>query len=515
VVETSDAAPATLCHPRVLSLRQSVAWKADIESLALYFTEGPEDRGLAPALQSSRDMSEHNTRAPENDSAVPLWLRTFRRWFIEYNPLYLCSAMLVLGGVIAISQEVARAHLTYGHFVVAAIAELYAWALIGGAALLTRIGLRRPAVMLALLAALYQCDVTLHAETSVYLGAAGVVSIVVWLGLFVTKLYAFAWAVHLRLSRSAIATASLGALGVAVIPRFFHTLDAQGLGLLVTAWLFSVFALALWTSRGVRSSVSLSKWGQCVLRRASRATWAMWSVLALFHVALWYSEYDVSLAGLVPAALLLSTRWMRREVSLWSVVVATLVIVGVAMPELMSLTCVMVAAVFALRALRQPTRAAQNAPVQMPTSPYRSPASEPEPEPAVWSIPVSTFALASETTRSRSFTGAITALYLSTWTLGWSGGPWPEHLLVLDLLLSCVGVLMIWKARSRLMIAALTASSIHFVVQSELIPAPETTLQWGALSVCIGFALLIASVAVSWWYGRTGATTSIRAPEPR
>ena len=57
-----------------------------------------------------------------------------------------------------------RRALSYGPLRVAAIAEVYAVALIGGAALLMRIGQRRPAVMLALLTALYQCSLTLHGD---------------------------------------------------------------------------------------------------------------------------------------------------------------------------------------------------------------------------------------------------------------------------------------------------------------------------------------------------------------
>ncbi len=123
------------------------------------------------------------------DTTASFWRRLMYRWLIEYNPLYLLSAALVLGGMQLISRGLAENGSLYQQVGVAAIAEVYAFALIGGAALLTRIGLRRPAVLLALVTILYQGDLTLHTETCAYLGWVG------WLG-------AGAW--YLDLPRQAV-----------------------------------------------------------------------------------------------------------------------------------------------------------------------------------------------------------------------------------------------------------------------------------------------------------------------
>lgn len=443
-------------------------------------------------------MIEDSTQALDTDSTTAYWRRLFRRWFVEYNPLYLCSAMLVLGGVSLISHEVAREHIAYGHFIVAAIAEFYSWALIGGAALLTRIGLRRPAVMLALLAVLYQCDLAFHGVTSVYLGTLGILSIAAWLGLFVGKLYALAWAVHLRFSLSTLAVPTFGALGLALIPRFFHTLDGEGLSVLVTAWIFLLFAFGLWTSRGVTSKVSLDTWGQQVLHRAARATWLLWATLALCHVLFWSAQYYFELTGLVPVAILLTTRWIRRETFLWSAVAAALLLTVVALPSFFSLSCAMAGVVFVLRALRQPSKEERTDRETLPISPYRT--APDEPSSPTWSLPTVTFALSDRREMVRLFSGAVICTYLAVWMLRWSGGPWPEHFVPLDLLLACVVVLMVWKARARLVLAPLLMTYLHMVVQRELIPAPSSTLQWGAVSVGVGFGLLIVSLAVAWWY---------------
>src|SRR6185369_2966752 len=132
----------------------------------------------------------------------------------EFNPVYLLSAGLVLSGMFLVSKGLGQSTGLAAPLGIAAIAELYAALLIGGAALLTRIGQRRPAVMLGLLAMLYQCDLTLHTETCANLGAAGLVATILWLVVFAGKLRALAWALHLRISRAATATLLTGATGI-------------------------------------------------------------------------------------------------------------------------------------------------------------------------------------------------------------------------------------------------------------------------------------------------------------
>ena len=97
-------------------------------------------------------MHETSAGGPvaDGEGGSAFWRPLLHRWFIEYNPFYLLSATLVLAGMIVWSHGVAEQGSLYGSFGIAAVAEVYAAALIGGAALLMRIGQRRPAVMLAL-----------------------------------------------------------------------------------------------------------------------------------------------------------------------------------------------------------------------------------------------------------------------------------------------------------------------------------------------------------------------------
>ena len=423
------------------------------------------------------------------------WRRLLHRWLVEYNPLYLLSAAFVLGGVNVVSGELADARRINGAIGGAAIAEVYAWALIAGAAFLTRIGLRRPAVLLALITALYQCDPTLHLETSAFLGAVGLAGTSVWLASFVGKLLTLAWALRVRLSRSALVAPVIGAVGLAVFPHVLRAAEASATSSLVGLWVFGVLAAGLWTTRRVTSCVALDSWGQTVLRRAVRSIEALWVVLLGGHLALWSTDSRFQPLVLVPVALLLATRALRSEAGVWTLVGGTVFLTGATMPSFFAATATMAGAALALRALRKPH---QPAPADRPepTSPYR--ATPPQKPRTEW--PPLTFVQAKRAARLRLLTGSLYAAYLSAWTAGWSGGDWPAHMALLDVVLTAAVVLIVWRLRIRAALVPLGAVYFHLAVQTRLIVAPTTPLAWGAVSVGTGFAMLILSVAASWWF---------------
>ncbi len=444
------------------------------------------------AAAASARPSHRATEASAEDARA-FWRRLLHRWLVQYNPMYLLSAALVLGGMSLLSRGFAAAGSTGGQVGVAAIAELYAFALIGGAAILTRIGLRRPGVMLALLAALYQCDLTLHTETSAYLGRIGIVASAAWVLLFWAKLRALAWAVHLRLSRSAQTLPLIAAVGLGVAPHVMARGDAATSSVLVTVWLFALACIALWTSRKVESTAALDAWGETVLRRAVRGTWVAWTVLLLFHVAFWRDEAALSLPLLLPALLLLSTRFMRREASVFAAISVALGATALASPASLSLCAGMASVVLVLQAFRHANQFREEAHTPVDSGPYRTPDTDAPRKPRYHVV----FALAPLGTRVRMLSAAVFGVYLALWTISWSGGAWPAHVLALDLLLTAVVALMVYKARARTILVPLTTTYLHFAVQIGVVSAPATALQWGATCVGVGFALLIASVLAS------------------
>jgi hypothetical protein len=434
--------------------------------------------------------------------------RLLHRWLIEYNPLYLLSAALTLGGVNLISKGFTAEGNLYQALGGAALAELYAWALIAGAAVLVRIQLRRPAVMLALLTALYQADVTIHTETCVYLDHVGDVGLVVWLGSFVAKLYALAWAMRLRVPHSVLAIPIVGGLGLAFIPRMLPVLSVRGSTALVALWLFGLVAAVLWSSPRVTARDALDDWGRTVLRRSLRAIWLMWGVFAVFHLLFWRTNYAFDLRVLLPIGLLLVTRWMQREIHVWSTALATLALVALALPSLFAITATLTAITLLLWAYRHPAREA-SASTPASHGPYREPL--PHAPLAAHVCMVS----ASVSAAQRLLTGALFSAYLGIWTLGWSGGPFPQHIFALDLFVSAIVLGLVWRARMRVALGPLGLSYVHWVLQARIIPAPQSILEWGAVSVGSGFALLLGSIVASYFLRHRLADANRRlAAEP-
>jgi hypothetical protein len=108
-------------------------------------------------------------------------------------------------------------------------------------------------------------------------------------------------------------------------------------------------------------------------------------------------------------------------------------------------------------------------------------------------------------TTLRLVTGSLFALYLSIWTLDWTGGRWPAHLAALDLSIGLLVVLIAWRGRLRLALAPAALSGVHWIVQARLIPPPTSLVEWGAAAVGLGFTCLIAALAMSCWLRNQGS----------
>lgn len=445
------------------------------------------------------------TSVDARDGAA-FWPQLLHRWFVQYNPIYLVSAMLVLGGMITTSRGLAHEGSLYGPLGVALIAEIYACSLIGGAALLTRIGQRRPAVMLALITVLYQSDLTLHTETCSFLGGVGAIASVTWLALFVGKLYALAWALRIRLAHRAVATAALGALGLTVAPHVLGGLDAETAGAALAVFVFVLGSLYPHGGEHTATSlVSIDAWSRTVLRRSVRATWAIWAVLLALHVLFWSTQHPIQLGAVVPAVALLAMRRVRTESRVWAAVASLLVAVLLVAPAAFSMSAFLAALALLQRALaRVPSVGApqdEGVSVACERSPYRAKGasadgavqeagSEREATPSF--VPMDAAA------RVRLLSGALFGVYLSVWTFDWTGGALPAHVVALDAALLTVVVLMVWRLRARLVLAPLAATGVHGLVASGLVPPPRSLLEWGGAAVALGFLLLVGSLATSY-----------------
>src|SRR5690606_8329509 len=139
---------------------------------------------------------------------------------------------------------------------------------------------------------------------------------------------------------------------------------------LVGGWVFAVFAAASSTTRSVTIDERLDAWGQIVLGRVVRATWAIWGALLLGHVWFWCWSFDVSGGAILPVFLLLATRWVRHEAWVWALSLGAVVLVATSMPAFTAFTCLLASVTLALRALRAPQHQAPARPSPS-ADPYR------------------------------------------------------------------------------------------------------------------------------------------------
>ncbi|MBX3271410.1 MAG: hypothetical protein KF729_14180 [Sandaracinaceae bacterium] len=428
----------------------------------------------------------------------------FDRWFIEYNPLFLASAALVLGGTMLIAREVAQHRTPYGGVWVGALAELYALALIGGAAGLARLGMTRPAVLLTLIALVFQADVTLQVETNPWYGGVGLIASAAWLGLFAIKLRLIALALGLRLSRSAFLVPCAGAAGLAGFPIVLRSLDPVSGSALLGGWLFALTLAARSTSRRVERAGGLDARGlRCV-----DGAWIGGGLAVAAHLAMWAREPDLvlHLAPLAPGVALALARRASRERHLWAASAGALAITAVLAPRFTWLVALEIAAVLALYAWRRPMRCG-DAPAAMPSSPYRAAAAE-----LATSTPELSFARAAAPAAGRLAVGVACALYASAWLAGWRGGALPAHAPLLDaaLLLACAALL--WRARAWLALAPWALVPLHLALARGWVGPPRTALELGGAAVGLGFVLLATGLGASLWARCRGHLGPLAAP---
>lgn len=440
---------------------------------------------------------EHPASTFEHTDAAPAPRSLMHRWFVEYNPTYLFSAALVLAGLTLVSCDLAEADALAG-VGLTGVAEIYALALIAASALLVRVGQRRVAVMVGLLAALYQCDLIMHTETCAFLGELGFGLALAWAALFHVKLRLLARALELRPSRSALAVPSIGALGLAVLPHLLRALLPHDRGPVVALFVFGIGAAALWTHRHIESAVGYDYRG----RRAITGTWLLWAGGALAHVGYWGLELGVDLRALAPALLLLATRWGGRERYVWLVATAALALSAWIDPDLFTTTAAMVTVVFVLRALRTPTQVES---ADAPTDsfpPYRGAADAPIPDAPAPRIEL-VFAYATRAARVRLLSGALASAHLAAWTaLTTSGGVWRTHVLWLDLVIVVALALAFAATRRAPPLVPIAGLATHLAIGAGWLRAPVHAAEYGVWSIGLGFMLLGVSLIASWRIAR-------------
>jgi len=283
-----------------------------------------------------------------------------------------------------------------------------------------------------------------------------------------------------------------------------QSLETRTSSAFVAVWLFLLITLqqhAVVTARD-----ELSEWGRTVFRRSLRATWALWGGLTALHLLFWTWQYHFDLTtvlGVIPLAM---TRFIRRESRIWAFTVFTLLVVGVRSPEMFSVTALLATAALARRAwlvarTPEPVVAEHSAAAAEMVTPYRVPTNAEPPQ----ARELTDLAFVIPTGRGslhRLMCGAALTMYLAIWTMSWTGGAWPAHLLALDVGLALVLLFGVWRLRARIALVPLSLGAAQTVLSAHLLPAPQGLVQWGATAIGLGFALLIVSIAVSYYFRR-------------
>ena len=398
------------------------------------------------------------------------WAALYQRWWIDYNPLALASAALVLGGLTLLGKSAVFAS-GLSMLAPSALAELYAISLIGAAALLFRNGRRRAAVILVLLAVVFQGDLTLHVETSPYL-AGGALLAAAWFAVFALKLLAMARALRLRPARSTLLVLLVGGAGLAAWPTLMRIGDcSRG----VSLWLFAVVLAGLHTGMPIQSEVALDVRG----RRAIRFTWLLWTAALLVHGLWWVGAFHIDPTPWLAGAALLATRWCKREAQHWALVTGVLGLAIVGGTDTLPVIAVMAAATLAYTAWVRPPTVTSLEP--SPSDPYRA------------TGVLCSFEAVRPGSRVRLALGALFSLYLAVWSAEGVLGDQP--LLALVGLSLVVGHVAHRCRKARYLLPLLPLYG-RLLVRIGWLSAPEGSLQWGALALVLGFAALGASMIV-------------------
>ncbi len=375
----------------------------------------------------------------------------WQTWFVRYNPLYFTSALSILYGILLVSRGLDEAGLKERKVLLTVVLESYQLLLIAGAALLFRSGRsRRSAVILGLTAAVFLLDCTFQMEILACLEARWLAA--VWVALAAFKLAALRFAFRLRAEASALVVPLAAAVAISWVPQVLDrgAADRETVHLLA-AWLAAALA-AWWMSVRPRLACAdrLDAWGETVLRRATRAVWAIWGGFYLAHLVAWATIFDLSWTPLylVPVLVLMAFR-IDEEGAVWAAG-ALAVALAMTVPATAAPSALVVAVVFAWRCR--------------------------------------------QLGRPRLIVGAVLALHVAWRAVGWQQGELPAAGLGLNLLSAAALIFLAWRLRSTTAALALAAGA--FGLREHL---PQLgALVWGLLFLAAGFLSLITGVAINW-----------------
>lgn len=379
----------------------------------------------------------------------------FYRWFVEFNPLYFASALFFVFGVFLVSKGMSQINWLDGQLLLTAVIESYEILLLAGSFILYRVaGLRRPAVILAIINICFLFDCTYQTEHISTVPAVGEIATLLWIFAFAAKLIALAWIFRLRVSLIGYAIPILAAVGIAVPPHllYYSGIDKSLIHLVATWYGVALAVLFLWYRPVVTCEGPPDPEGRVVLGKVWNAAWMIWGGFYLFHTLSWIRFYDIAIspANLAPIFAILPFVSEKEEFT-W-VGLPLVMVFSLGSPPFFSLVSILCTLVFFWRAVagRHP----------------------------------------------RLYIGAILCFHLALRTIGWEAFPFPDPNQWLVVLTGVSLLAVGWSYR--LLSAFLIATFGGFAYWNP--PGPRNIMEWGALFIAAGFASLVAGVAANWWF---------------
>ena len=413
------------------------------------------------------------------------WRELLHYWFVQFNPLYFISALCMLFGVFLVARNMetlAPRSPERVQLVLFVVIQAYEWMLIGGAALLARrAGVVRPAVIMALLEAVFLFDCTFRLESVVFLGPLAYALTATWFLLTLIKVRLLAAALRLQLPLRLLVAIGASALGIVAAIHWLSQPDSDKLlALQFGAW-FGTLVMLLLDRRlpDVACEFAQSEAQMLMARRCIRGGFRLLACFYFYHLwsyMLMAGGPEIVVPGFLPQAgafMLLQLVLRSRDSDVWKFALLTFC-AALPAPSAVPYAALLLAAVLAYR---------------------------------VW-----------RGARGGLAAVAAIAAYVGLWLFGMSTWkdplPPPGLLSWQSLSLIAALVAIAWRLRDPLAFSVLVSGVGYLVYRYGASWLPRSELAWGILLLVAGFVALGAGIAINWWSRALPSPTADAAAAP-
>jgi hypothetical protein len=152
-----------------------------------------------------------------------------------------------------------------------------------------------------------------------------------------------------RIAPHALATATLGAAGLAFAPYILPHLDAGARGMALALLVAALVALCR-VDESVTPRGALDAWGQTVLLRSVRSAWTLWALLFAVHVAFWANQTPIDFVPVGVALAFVLVAGHARERVVWILLALVAAFVAISSPVHLASIAILASLALTLRA---------------------------------------------------------------------------------------------------------------------------------------------------------------------